>query len=88
MSLLPGEHTIMLKKKLCVKCWNNYAKSFNEEKVCLRWNKDDEECWKRRVICCPNKYKEKENNPRYITEQPPDNCPFMLEHILSNEDIK
>jgi len=62
-------------KKLCIKCVNKIEES-------IGWDMWDEKCWKNGCVCCPNKYKEKENNPRNITGQPPPKCPYYLENIL------
>jgi len=77
MSLLPGEYIIMLKKELCIKCWKN---------TCF-WNNEDEWIWKEGWINCPLRYTRiGETTNRKIINKPPTKCPFILEHILSNED--
>jgi len=49
------------------------------------WIEDDELRWKKEEkIICPGAYRE--STYRDIKEQPPANCPFILEHILSKED--
>jgi len=72
----------MLKKELCIKCWNNIPE--------WPWNKIDEEWWEERgIVGCPKEYREKgEMSDRKITEQPPSNCPFLLEYILNKEENK
>jgi len=64
----------MLKKECCKKCWNSTNHG---------WVEYDERCWKSGYILCPEVYLEKgEIIRRYITEQPPENCPYYLENIL------
>jgi len=69
----------MLKKELCKKCHQNL--------FALGWVESDEIRWEERWVICPDDYVEREENrTRYITAQPPTNCPFLLEHVLSKED--
>jgi len=75
----------MLKKKICKRCWNGYVESLDnkDKKNVLRWDKFDEKCWKEGEVYCPFRYLGKgEVSPRSIKEQPPENCPFLLENIL------
>jgi len=70
----------MLIKELCKRCHNNRLE---------RWDESDERRWKEECVWCPFEYreeKEKYKNWRYIKEQPPTNCPLLLEHILTKED--
>jgi len=82
MSLLSGERNLMLKKKLCQKCWEKVIRDRG-----MKWTYS-EEWWKEKVIMlCPLQYREKgETGWRSMTEQPPTKCPFLIEHILSKED--
>jgi len=75
----------MLKKKLCKRCWNNYAVSCDNEydKEFMRWDHNEEGYWKAGWIRCPDMYiKEREKLDRDITESPPENCPYFLENLL------
>jgi len=84
MSLLPGESIIMLNKEYCIKCYYNYGWTDYDDGF---WFVEDQRWERDRMIDCPTEYiGEGETIDRNITEQPPDNCPFMLEHILSKED--
>jgi len=68
----------MLKKKLCKRCWNSIFLD--------GWNEYDEWLWEKEIVCCPGKYLTKgEGDERKITKEPPTNCPFILEHILTNQ---
>jgi len=69
----------MLKKELCQICWNKVGWS--------GWMTVDETNWKKGYIDCPYMYREEAYRLREITGKPPTKCPFILEHILSNEDI-
>jgi len=74
----------MLNKYYCHKCWNKIH-IINGE-IC-GWVKSDKGRWKEGYVWCPAMYiKEGETIDRKITEQPPTNCPFLIEHLLSNED--
>jgi len=65
----------MLKKECCIKCWNKFGKE--------GWSIGDEMWWKKGWINCPPEYIEKgEAWYRKITEQPPINCPFILEQTI------
>jgi len=69
-------------KKLCKKCISN---------VYGKWVKGDELWWKEdRKVICPDEYTEEdgENNYRNITDGPPNKCPFLIEHILTNQGKK
>jgi len=79
----------MLIKKLCIKCQNNIADSFDDKvtRENLRWDKLDEKIWNRGDVLCPIEY-EGESRYRYITEGPPINCPYLLEYVLNNQGKK
>jgi len=78
MSLLLGEYIIMpLTKKLCKKCWENIPDN--------RWMESDKKRWNEGLIMCPIEYREGYRAFRYIIEEPPENCPFILEHILTSK---
>jgi len=76
----------MLNKELCIKCHNTYAKvSFDDDfrKRVWKWNSVDELRWQEGEVYCPKEYVEKgEIWYRKITEQPPINCPFILEQTI------
>jgi len=60
-------------KKLCIKCVNKI----------YGWN-DVDENWGKGYVLCPHKYIGKgEKLSRKTTDKPPDNCPLLLEHILT-----
>jgi len=66
----------MLKQELCKRCYEKVYK-WN------RWNENDEELWKEEYVWCPLDYVGKgERSRRETTEQPPSNCPFILEHTI------
>jgi len=67
----------MLKKKLCKRCWNSTD---------YGWTEHDEICWKKEEAWCPMICLEEGEVVRKITEQPPDECPFLIEHILTKDD--
>jgi len=51
------------------------------------WSTHDDLDWKDGWLICPIEYTEKgERRIREIKEEPPNNCPYKLEHILSNEE--
>jgi len=90
MSLLPGEYIIMLKKELCIKCWNKGHYQYGE---IWEWVEYDERLWEKGGIDCPEKYAENiegepGNSTRRITEPPPENCPYALEYLLDNQGKK
>jgi len=71
-------------QKYCKKCWNKghiiIEKSY-------RWIYDDELRWKQGIIACPEKYiRRGEKITRKLTDNPPNNCPFLIEHLLTKED--
>jgi len=69
----------MLNKKYCIKCW---------KKSGYKWIEDDDEWWKKEgKIHCPIEYKEEGKwIAMNIRGKPPNKCPFLLEHTISNED--
>jgi len=73
----------MLKKECCIKCWNRAEIEYNKW-YGIRWNGNDEDYWnKKGKVECPSIFTaEKEINTRRITDNPPEGCPFVLEHIL------
>jgi len=74
----------MLKRKLCQKCWNKGHKISGE---IYGWSDYEEGHWNKGWIYCPEEYREKEEQwPIKIIDNPPNNCPFLLEHILTQED--
>jgi len=65
-----------LTKKLCEKCW---IKRFGLIGF-------DDRYWEDGYIWCPLEYLGTEDQEqRKITEPPPSKCPFILEHILTNQ---
>jgi len=67
-----------LKKECCRKCLS---------KVNRKWIEYEYIQWRQGYIYCPIQYVEPgETTYRNIKDEPPIKCPFMLEHILSNED--
>jgi len=88
MSLLLGAHNLMLKKEICKKCWN---KKHIVDRDRWGWTAFDESRWRHGIIICPPEYRENiegeyGDNTRKITEQPPTNCPFLLENILNEKE--
>jgi len=72
----------MLNKELCIKCYN----STNDE-----WNAMDEELWDEKGrVYCPVEYREKEEEKAYYKTKgkPPSKCPYLIEQILINQEIK
>jgi len=66
----------MLKKKLCIDCWNRIPEGSN-------WIGYDETNWEEGRIVCPLKFVEiGEKMDRKITEPPPSKCPYFLENVL------
>jgi len=79
----------MLKKECCMKCWNAYAEQRRTEygRKFLRWVEDDELNWKEEYVLCPSDYLGKgEHVKREIKDEPPENCPFLIEQILNNQE--
>jgi len=68
----------MIKKELCIKCWNKIYEWEEWEELWL------EEHWgEKEYVQCPFKYLEGyERRERKITDKPPKNCPFYLENII------
>jgi len=69
-----------LNKKCCIKCWEN------NENV---WSEGDEKEWKYGRVWCPFKHTRKYGiiwEKINITEEPPINCPYLLEYVLNKED--
>jgi len=74
-------------KKLCIKCWNKGHMVLSGDE--LGWTDWDEGNWKNGYITCPTEYKDKgKNTKRKITKEPPTNCPFILEHVLTSQKRK
>jgi len=74
MSFLFGARNLMaLKKELCEKCWGRISGGGFEI---------DEKYWEEGKTYCPSKYAEKKYTERNIKEQPPERCPFILEHTV------
>jgi hypothetical protein len=75
----------MLNKNLCKKCWGNYWKElchYTEDEISL------EEYWENGKIICNYSPTEKDDGwdiygKGLITNHPPLNCPYRLEHILN-----
>jgi len=65
----------MLSKEICKKCINSEDK----------WDKYDEKNWKKfcEVICLIGHEGRPDNIS--IKEEPPENCPFTLEHIMETQ---
>jgi len=64
----------MLKKEYCKKCWENED----------GWTEHDEKEWNNGVVWCPFQHKKKyyDWEKIKITEEPPNRCPFLLEHVI------
>jgi len=73
-----------LNKELCVNCWTKIGKEVYGKSI--GWVRWDEIRWDEGTVRCPDEYLGKGNNDIKITDKPPNNCPFILEHILNNED--
>jgi len=71
----------MLKKELCIKCWK---KGHKINGVSYEWTKEDEIRWKVGWVYCPV-IKTMEYH-RAIIKEPPNDCFFLIEQILSKED--
>jgi len=68
----------MLNKECCKKCHKNRLGE---------WDEIDDVDWRQGEIFCPDDNVElREVYGGKITEPPPDDCPFILEHILTKED--
>jgi len=81
----------MLKKELCKKCCNNYSDSLcAEERKIWRWIEEDETNWEAwgEVYCPPEYTRKGETSFRKTTDQPPINCPYLLEYALNNQGKK
>jgi len=80
----------ILNKEYCIKCCNAYSKWKIVNKMnALRWGIHDESRWKKETVICPPEYRGTADKPvRKITDKPPTNCPFLLEHILTNQESK
>ena len=75
----------MLNKELCKRCWE-HGKADNLNG--FGWAQIDEEDWKnKKIVVCSLRYAALLPHPTIIktTEPPPDNCPYLLEHIV---DVK
>jgi len=81
----------MLNKELCKKCWKKREEQLQLEKSLSGWSSFNEKCWEiEGTVRCPpfSCIKNGENRTRYITDNPPSKCPFLLEHILNNQGKK
>jgi len=68
-----------LKKECCIKCHENMDYEWSEWKEQL-WNKNG-------CVECPEEYiGERESDWRKVKFEPPEKCPFLLEHILTKEE--
>jgi len=70
-----------LNKEYCKKCWKKAAVGYKGK---YGWIFADKILWDAVEIECPSDYEE--SIDRKITTEPPPKCPFILEHILNNED--
>lgn len=79
----------MLNKSICQKCNKDYYiknRSFTKEEA--KWDLSQEFLWIKGKIFCPYKYdngKTYNNGEVNIKNNPPKQCPFYLEQILSNK---
>jgi len=65
----------MLKKKICIKCWNLIDG--------IGWTEYNGKLWKKGEVYCPIKYVgAREGNIRKIIGKPPENCPYYLENTI------
>jgi len=64
----------MLKKECCQKCWNKIEN--------IGWHKEDEKEWNNGVVWCPLKHKNGLWEKIKTTDEPPINCPFILEQVI------
>lgn len=71
--------TSKLCKKFCKKCHNNAGNK--EDRIFNSWGKDDGSLWKKGKVRCYIRIWE----PVKIISQPPENCPFYLEHVLETQ---
>jgi len=74
-----------LSKKICRKCWNEFARSRN--RVYLLWNKTDEYKWQRGKVFCWKKDVMHTKHPNFHIglDKIPDYCPYKLEHTVLSE---
>jgi hypothetical protein len=75
-----GKGKIMLNKKLCMKC-------VTEHQMNGKWWEEDEYNWKYYyIVDCPvptTDIFEDSQEQHSINGQPPDFCPYLLEHIIN-----
>ena len=77
----------MLNKEVCSKCWNARMISLNGTHI--GWLSIDDEHWKKGWVTCPTEFVDKvSSGKRLIDQEPPDKCPYVLEHIVSDQDAK
>jgi len=71
----------MLSKEICRQCCNKQSR--------FKWDCYDETNWEEdKVICCPvHLIKKRDSLRTEINDAPPDGCPYILEHIVS-ETVK
>jgi len=73
--LFGADNLMTLNKKICQKCCKVYANK-NGLKYVIAWSEDD---WRKGCVWCIPGYQQKKG--------PPPKCPYILEHIISNEDM-
>ena len=81
----------MLNKKICKKC-------FKENN--MKWGKQTvESLWNKHILLCPNKFWPKDRFSLTPVEfskailintvgEPPKWCPYILEHVVSDQDAR
>jgi len=73
----------MLKKECCIKCINETVDFEGGWKFIRKWEKFDEENWKRWIVYCPLKFVERGwSNISFRKDEPPSKCPYILEHTV------
>jgi len=70
-------------RKRCKKSWDNLVEKETYKRMKIMWNKSNEKNWKKGRVFCPYVYIEKgESSVRDIKEEPPNKCPYYLEHVI------
>jgi hypothetical protein len=64
-----------LNKKVCMKCCDRDGRA--------PWNESDEHQWKRGSVTCPHS-----PHLRFVKEKPNADCPYVLEHVVSETKQK
>jgi len=68
----------MLNKEVCIRCCNSCISA-------IKWRESDERLWKKGKMNCV--VTDKTEGEIWIRSEPPEDCPFLLEHMI-NDDAK